>query len=331
MSPAAIETWFTKTLGVKYPVMQGGMQWVGRAELAAAVSNAGGLGTLTALTQPTPEALREEIRKAKKLTDKPIAVNITLLPSMRPPNYESYAQAALDEGIKIFETAGNMAPILPIIKKNGAIVIHKCVNLKHALIAQRKGVDCISIDGFECAGHPGEDDFPGLILLSLCRQQLKIPFIASGGFADGYGLAAALTLGATAVNMGTRIMCTVESPIHHKIKETIVASDEYSTTHIFRPLRNTSRVYKNSVAKEVNRIEKEKRENLKFEDVAPLVAGTRGRTVYENGDPDAGIWTAGLTVGLIHDIPTCQVLLERIGSEAIEALTTVNGLVKSKL
>lgn len=312
-----ITTPVTKMLGIRVPVVQGGMQWVGVPKLVAAVSEAGGLGLLTALTQPSPEALREAIRETKKLTSKPFGVNITLLPSITPPDYPGYARAAVEEGIKIFETAGNNpGPLIKYFKENGCIVIHKCTTIRHAKSAERNGVDILSIDGLECAGHPGEDDVGGLVLLARAAQELKVPYIASGGIADARGFAAALALGASGVNLGTRFMCTVESPIHQAIKEKIVASTERDTTHIFRTLHNTARVYKNKVSMAV--VEIEKKGNAKFEDVRELVSGARGRKVYELGDPDYGIWSAGIAMGLINDIPTCKDLVERLERETQE-------------
>ncbi|KAF9561813.1 inosine monophosphate dehydrogenase [Agrocybe pediades] len=318
-----VTTAVTKLLGIQVPIVQGGMQWVGVPSLAAAVSEAGGLGILTALTQPSPDALRTAIRETKKLTSKPFGVNITLLPSINPPDYEGYARAAVEEGVKIFETAGNNpGPLIKYFKSNGCVVIHKCTTIRHAKSAERLGVDCLSIDGFECAGHPGEDDIGGLVLLARAAKELKVPYIASGGIADSRGYVAALALGATGVNMGTRFMCTVESPIHQNIKEKIVASTERDTVHIFRTLHNTARVYKNKVSMEVVAIEK--RGNAKFEDVKDLVSGARGRLVYEKGDPDAGIWSAGITIGLINDIPTCEELLRRFETEAEEIVGGLN-------
>ncbi|TFK74780.1 inosine monophosphate dehydrogenase [Pluteus cervinus] len=318
-----IVTPLTKLLGIRIPVVQGGMQWVGLPKLVAAVSEAGGLGVLTALTQPSPDALRIAIRDTRKLTTKPFGVNITLLPTINPPDYEGYARAAVEEGIKIFETAGNNpGPLIKFFKSQGCIVVHKCTTIRHAKSAERLGVDVLSIDGFECAGHPGEEDIGGLVLLARAAKELKVPYIASGGIADARGLAGALALGAAGVNMGTRFMCTVESPIHHNIKEKIVASTEQDTVHIFRTLHNTARVFKNKVALEVVAIER-KPAGAKFEDVRDLVSGNRGRMVYENGDPDYGIWSAGITIGLIHDIPTCAELLKRLESETEEI---INGL-----
>ncbi|KAF7721365.1 hypothetical protein EC973_004827 [Apophysomyces ossiformis] len=310
-----IATALTRLLGIKHPIVQGGMQYVGVAELASAVSNAGGLGILTALTQPTPEDLRKEIRRCRTMTNNPFGVNLTFLPAITPPPYEEYTRVIIDEGIKVVETAGNNpGKYIKMLKDAGIIVIHKCTAIRHALSAQRLGVDVISIDGFECAGHPGEDDVTGLILLAKSSKTLKIPYIASGGFGDGRGLAAALALGAQGINMGTRFMATVESPIHNNIKEAIVKADERNTALVFRPFRNTSRIFKNTVAVEVN--SREKNPNVKFEDVRELVAGARGRQVYTTGDPNFGVWTAGQVIGLIDDIPTCEVLVNRIVGDA---------------
>lgn len=271
------------------PVVQGGMQWVGYAELASAVSNAGGLGILTALTQPTPEDLRKEIRKTRTLTKNPFGVNITLLPSINPPDYGAYAQVVIDEGIKIVETAGNSpGPIIKMLKEVGIIILHKCTTIRHAQSAVKLGVDFLSIDGFECAGHVGETDITNFILLSRARQSIKIPFIASGGFADGQGLAAALSLGAEGINMGTRFMCTVEAPIHLKIKEEIVKAQETDTQLVLRRWRNTSRLYKNRITAEVTKIEQESKTG-KFEEVAALMSGKRGREVFTTGDPEFGV------------------------------------------
>ncbi|WP_405134193.1 NAD(P)H-dependent flavin oxidoreductase [Nocardia sp. NBC_01388] len=312
-----LRTRFTETFGVEHPIVQGGMMWVGRAELAAAVSEAGGLGIITALTQPTPEDLLKEIEKARSLTDKPFGVNVTILPSINPPPYQEYMQAIIDSGVKIVETAGsNPEPFLPYYKAAGIKVLHKCTSVRHALKAQKIGVDGVSIDGFECAGHPGEDDVPGLILIPAATAALDIPVIASGGIADARGLVAALALGADGVNMGTRFMCTQESAIHQTVKEQIVANSERATQLIFRTMHNTARVADNEISRKVVEIEKA---GGKFEDVRDLVAGARGRRVFEEGDLDAGIWSAGQVQGLINDIPTCAELVSRMVSEA-EAL-----------
>ena len=310
----ALRTRFTELVGIEHPIVQGGMQWVGRAELVAAVANGGGLGFITALTQPTPDKLREEIARCRTLTDKPFGVNLTILPAINPPPYAEYRQAIIDSGIKVVETAGNKPQEhVDEFKKHGIIVVHKCTSVRHGLSAERMGVDAISIDGFECAGHPGEDDVPGLILIPAAADKIKIPMIASGGFGDGRGLAAALALGAEGINMGTRFMATKESPIHENVKQQIVANDERATDLIFRTMHNTSRVARNDISRQVVELE---RSGAKFEDVRELVAGTRGRVVYETGDPNHGIWSAGQIQGLIHDVPSCADLIARIVAEA---------------
>lgn len=314
-----IKTRFTEMFGVKHPIVQGGMQWVGRAELVSAVANAGALGFLTGLTQPTPEDLYKEILRCKQMTDKPFGVNLTILPTINPVPYDEYRDAIIRGGIKIVETAGNNpAPHLPAFKAAGVKVIHKCTAVRHAIKAQTIGVDCISIDGFECAGHPGEDDVPGLILIPAAADKIKIPMLASGGFADGRGLVAALALGADGINMGTRFMCTKEAPIHQAMKDQIVANDERQTDLIFRTLHNTARVAKNAISQQVVKIEKDgqTRGGAKFEEVRDLVAGKRGRAALEDGAIDDGIWSAGQVQGLIHDIPSCKDLVDRIVSEA---------------
>jgi len=309
-----IKTRFTEMFGVEHPIAQGGMQWVGKAELVSAVANAGALGFLTALTQPTPEALVDEIRKTRDLTDKPFGVNLTILPAIKPPPYAEYRRAIIESGIKIVETAGyKPQEHVDEFKQHGIKVIHKCTAVRHALSAERMGVDAISIDGFECAGHPGEDDIPGLILIPVAANKVKIPMLASGGFGDGRGLVAALALGADGINMGTRFCATQEAPIHDAVKQQMVANDERSTELIFRTMHNTARVAKNAISQQVIALEKQ---GAKFEDVRDLVAGARGRKVYENGDPDFGVWSAGMIQGLIHDVPTVKELVERIMAEA---------------
>jgi NAD(P)H-dependent flavin oxidoreductase YrpB (nitropropane dioxygenase family) len=295
------------------------MMWVGRAELAAAVSNAGGLGILTALTRPTPDDLRREIDRCRAMTDKPFGVNLTVLPSVNPPPYAEYRQAIIDGGVMIVETAGyRPAEHVDHFKAHGIKVIHKCTAVRHALSAERMGVDAISIDGFECAGHPGEDDIPGLILIPAAADRVTVPMIASGGFGDGRGLAAALALGADGINMGTRFCATVEAPIHDNIKQLLVANDERATNLIFRRFRNTGRVARNSVSEQVVAILD--RPEAVFEDVRSLVSGAAGRAALESGDVDAGLVWAGQVQGLIHDIPTCRVLIDRIVGEAIEII-----------
>ena len=310
-----LQTRFTQLFGVEHPIVQGGMQWVGRASLVSAVANAGALGFITALTQPTPEDLEKEIKRCRDMTDKPFGVNLTILPALKPPPYAEYRQAIIESGVKIVETAGyNPQEHIAELKKHGVKVIHKCTAVRHAVKAEKIGADAISIDGFECAGHPGEDDSPGLILIPAAADKVTIPMIASGGFGDGRGLAAALALGAEGINMGTRFMCTAESPIHQKIKEQILANDERSTDLIFRTLHNTARVARNAVSREV--IGVERKGGATIDDVKHLVSGQRGRAVYEEGDPDFGIWAAGMVQGLIHDIPTCAQLVSRIVAEA---------------
>lgn len=314
----AIKTRFTELFGVEHPIAQGGMQWVGKAELVGAVANAGALGFLTALTQPTPEALAKEIARTREMTDKPFGVNLTILPAMTPPPYAEYRAAIIESGIKIVETAGyKPQEHVDHFKAHGVKVIHKCTAVRHALSAERMGVDAISIDGFECAGHPGEDDIPGLILIPAAADKVKIPMIASGGFGDARGLVAALALGADGVNMGTRFCATVEAPIHENFKRAMVENDERATDLIFRTLHNTARVAKNAISQQVVAIERAG--GAKFEDVADLVKGARGREGLESGDVDHGVWTAGMVQGLIHDVPTVRELVDRIVSEA-EAL-----------
>ncbi len=316
----ALKTRFTELVGIEHPIVQGGMMWVGRAELAAAVSNAGGLGILTALTQPTPDALRAEIERCRTMTDKPFGVNLTILPSVNPPPYAEYRKAIIDSGIKIVETAGyKPQEHVDDFKSHGIKVIHKCTAVRHALSAERMGVDAISIDGFECAGHPGEDDIPGLILIPAAADKVKIPMIASGGFGDGRGLAAALALGAEGINMGTRFCATVEAPIHENAKQLILQNDERGTNLIFRKLHNTARVGKNSVSDKV--VEILNQPDSKFEDISHLVRGAQGRELLETGNLDAGLIWAGQVQGLIHDIPTCAALVGRIIREAEEIIT----------
>lgn len=315
-----IKTRITELLGIQHPIVQGGMMGVGIAEMASAVSNAGGLGILTALTQPTPEDLTKEIARCREMTDKPFGVNLTILPAIKPPPYAEYAAAAAEGGIKIIETAGqNPEPFMPLFKKHGIKVIHKCTSVRHAVKAQKLGVDAVSVDGFECAGHPGEDDVPNLVLLPASAQQLTIPFLASGGFGNGKGLAAALCLGADGINMGTRFMATKEAPVHENLKQAMVEATERDTALIFRTLHNTARVFKNSVAKEVVEIENRDGQT-EFKDIMHLVSGERGRAAMAKGEIDGGIWTAGQVIGLINDIPSCQELLDRIISEAEEII-----------
>ncbi|MGW1420135.1 NAD(P)H-dependent flavin oxidoreductase [Bradyrhizobium manausense] len=309
------QTRFTELVGIRHPVMQGGMMWVGRAELASAVSNAGGLGVITALTQPTPDDLRREIDRCRSMTDRPFGVNLTILPSVTPPPYAEYRKAIIESGIKVVETAGaRPQEHVDEFKSHGIIVIHKCTSVRHAISAEKMGVDVVSIDGFECAGHPGEDDVPGLVLIPAAADKISIPMLASGGFGDGRGLAAALALGADGINMGTRFCATVEAPIHAAVKQFLVQNDERATNLIFRKFRNTGRVAKNSVSDRV--VEISSVPEASFDDVRPLVSGARGRAALEAGDLDAGLIWAGQVQGLIHDVPTCKDLIERIVADA---------------
>jgi NAD(P)H-dependent flavin oxidoreductase YrpB (nitropropane dioxygenase family) len=297
------------------------MQWVGLAELASAVSNGGGLGIITALTQPTPGDLLKEIERCQSMTDKPFGVNLTILPTIKPVPYDDYAQAIVDSGVKIVETAGrNPEPYLPMFKEAGIKVIHKCTSIRHSLKAEKIGCDAVSVDGFECAGHPGEDDVTNMILLPLAAKRLKIPFLASGGLGDGRGLAAALAMGADGINMGTRFMVTKEAPIHDNVKQKMIEATELDTELIYRSFRNTARVFKNSVAEQVVEIESRPGET-KFEDIQPLVQGVKGRELFDGGDLDKGIWSAGMVVGLIDDNPSCEELVARIVAEAEDILS----------
>ena len=313
-----LKTRFTEAFGVEHPIAQGGMQWVGTAELVSAVANAGALGFLTGLTQPSPEALAKEIARTREMTDKPFGVNLTILPSINPPPYAEYRAAIIESGIKVVETAGyKPQEHIDHFKAHGVKIIHKCTAVRHALSAERMGVDAISIDGFECAGHPGEDDIPGLILIPAAADKLTVPILASGGFGDARGLVAALALGADGVNMGTRFCATKEAPIHDAFKQAMVDNDERATDIIFRTYRNSARVAKNVISQQVIAAEKDGRP---FEDVAHLVKGVRGKEGLVSGDTDHGIWTAGMVQGLIHDVPTVLELVDRIIGEAEELI-----------
>ena len=315
-----IKTALTEQLGIKHPIVQGGMQWVGRAELVAAVANAGALGFITALTQPTPEDLSKEIARCREMTDQPFGVNLTILPTINPVPYDEYMAAIVDGGVKIVETAGrNPEPYLPMLKENNVKVVHKCTSVRHGVKSEKVGCDMVSMDGFECAGHPGEDDVPNLVLLPAAADKLTIPMIASGGFGDGRGLVAALALGACGINMGTRFMATKESPVHENVKQAMVAADERGTQLVYRKFRNTARIYKNSVAEEIHEIETTKADAT-FDDIRDLAAGARGRKVYETGDVEAGVWSAGMVQGIINDVPTCAELISRIVEEAEEII-----------
>ncbi|MBM5460888.1 nitronate monooxygenase [Pseudomonas sp. P66] len=320
---SVFKTRFTETFGVEHPIMMGGMQWVGRAELVAAVTNAGGLAVLSALSQPSPQALATEIARCRELTDRTFGVNLTLLPTQKPMPYAEYRAAIIESGVRIVETAGNNpAEHIAEFRRHGVKVIHKCTSVRHALKAEQLGVDAVSIVGFECAGHPGEDDVPGLVLIPSAANRLKVPIIASGGFADGRGLVAALALGADAVNMGTRFLSTRECTIHPAVKAAIRAADERSTDVIMRSLRNSARVARNAVSQEVLAVEA--RGNVSYADIAALVSGQRGRGVYEQGDTNLGIWSAGMVQGLIEDEPSCAQLLQNLVEQA-------RGLIKHRL
>ena len=319
-----MKTRVTEQLGIDYPIIEGGMQWVGVAELASAVSNAGGLGILSALTQPTPDDLRREIERMRSLTAKPFGVNLTILPSINPPPYAEYVEAIIDSGVKIVETAGNSPKdFIEKFKAHDVTIVHKCTSVRHALSAERNGVDIVSIDGLECAGHPGEGDVGGLVLIPAAAQVLKIPIVASGGIADGRGMAAAMVLGAQGVNMGTRFCVTQEAPIHDNIKQALVAGTERDTALLFRTLKNTARVFRNRIADEVLAIEQQPG-GCTFEDIRSLVVGTRGRAALQSGEVDGGVIAAGQCIGLINDVPTCAILLERMVVECRERLGTAS-------
>ena len=311
-----LKTRFTEMFGVDHPVVQGGMQWVGRAELVSAVANAGALGFLTGLTQPTPDDLAKEIARCRGMTDKPFGVNLTILPTIKPVPYDEYMDAIIKSGIKIVETAGNNPEkYIPVFKSAGVKIIHKCTAVRHALKAERLGVDAVSIDGFECAGHPGEDDTPGLILIPITADKLKIPFIASGGFGEARGLVAALALGADGINMGTRFIATQEAPVHANVKQALVEASELDTRLVMRPLRNTERVLKNDAVERLLEKEKALGAKIKFEDILPEVAGVYPR-IMKKGEMDAGAWSCGMVAGLIRDVPTVKQLIDRIMNEA---------------
>jgi len=315
-----MKTRITELFGIEHPIIQGGMHYVGFAELAAAVSNAGGLGVITGLTQKTPDKLAQEIARCRAMTDKPFGVNLTFLPTFAEPPYPEYIDAIIAGGVTVVETAGrNPAKYLPRLKEAGIKVIHKCTSVRHSLKAQEIGCDAVSVDGFECGGHPGEDDVPNFILLPRAAEALAIPFVASGGMADGRSLVAALALGAEGINMGTRFIATQEAPVHQKVKEAIVRATELDTRLVMRSLRNTERVLNNAAVEEILRIEKEKGADLKIQDIFQQVAGVYPRIMLE-GDMDAGAWSCGMVAGLIHDIPTCQELIDRIMREANEII-----------
>ncbi|GBC63557.1 nitronate monooxygenase [Desulfonema ishimotonii] len=314
-----MKTRITELFNIEHPIIQGGMHYVGFAELAAAVSNAGGLGIITGLTQKTPADLAKEIARCRKMTDNPFGVNLTFLPTVTSPDYPGYISAIIEGGVKIVETAGrNPQEYLPRLQDAGVKVIHKCTSVRHALKAEKIGCDAVSVDGFECGGHPGEDDIPNMILLPRAAEELKIPFVASGGMADARSLVASLALGADGINMGTRFIATKEAPVHENVKQAIVAATELDTRLVMRPLRNTERVLHNAAVERLLEKEASLGKNLRFEDIIEEVAGVYPK-IMMNGNMDAGVWSCGMVAGLIHDIPTCKELIDRIMSEA-EAL-----------
>jgi len=318
-----MKTRITELFKIKHPIIQGGMHYVGYAELASAVSNAGGLGIITGLTQPTPEDLAKEIAKCHTMTDKPFGVNLTFLPAFFAPPYPEYIQAIVEGGVKIVETAGRSPEqYMPALKAAGIKVIHKCTSVRHSLKAEKIGCDAISVDGFECGGHPGEDDIPNMILLPRAAEELKIPFVASGGMADGRSLVAALSLGAEGMNMGTRFIATKEAPVHENVKKALVAANELQTRLIMRPLRNTERVLNNAAVEKILEIEHQKGAATSIEDIVEFVAGSQNRRVLQEGVMDAAAWSCGMVAGLIHDIPSCQELIDRIMREAEQIIRT---------
>lgn len=311
-----MKTAITELFGIRHPIIQGGMHYVGFAELAAAVSSAGGLGIITGLTQKTPELLAREIVRCRDMTDQPFGVNLTFLPSLSAPPYPEYIAAIIEGGVKIVETAGrNPEAHLPALKAAGVKIIHKCTSVRHSLKAERIGCDAVSVDGFECGGHPGEDDVPNMILLPRAADELKIPFVASGGMADARSLVAALAMGAAGMNMGTRFIATREAPVHERVKQALVAASELDTRLVMRPLRNTERVLRNAAVDRLLEIEREKGANLQFSDIHDQVAGVYPKIMID-GDMDAGVWSCGMVAGLIHDIPTVRELIDRIMAEA---------------
>lgn len=315
-----MKTRITELFNIEHPIVQGGMHYVGLAEMAAAVSNAGGLGLITGLTQRTPDDLAKEIERCKSMTDKPFGVNLTFLPAVNPPDYPGYIRVIIESGIKAVETAGNNPQKwLPALKEAGIKVIHKCTAVRHAVKAEQVGCDAVSVDGFECGGHPGEDDVPNFILLPRAAEELSIPFIASGGMADGRSLVAALALGAEGINMGTRFIATKEAPVHDNVKQAILAASELDTRLIMRPLKNTERVLINDGVTRLLEKEKTLGASIKFEDILPEVAGVYPR-IMQSGEMDAGAWSCGMVAGLINDIPTCHDLISRIMADAHEII-----------
>ena len=317
-----IKTKITEMFGIQHPIIQGGMHYVGFAEMASAVANAGGLGIITGLTQKTPEDLAKEIAKCHEMTDKPFGVNLTFLPGFQEPDYPGYIQAIVEGGIKIVETAGRSPEAyMPDLKGAGIKVIHKCTSVRHSLKAEKIGCDAVSVDGFECGGHPGEDDIPNMILLPRAAEELSIPFVASGGMGNGQQLAAALSMGADGINMGTRFIATKEAPVHQNVKDALVAASELDTEPIMRPLRNTERVLSNAAVSSILEKEKELGDNIQITDILDEVAGVYPKIMQE-GTMEAGAWSCGMVAGLIHDVPTCSELVERIVSDAEEIIKT---------
>ena len=315
-----MKTRITELFGIEHPIIQGGMHFVGFAEMAAAVSNSGGLGIITGLTQRTPEGLAAEIARCREMTNKPFGVNLTFLPSVTPPDYPGFVKAIIDGGVKAVETAGNNPQQwLPALKEAGIKVIHKCTSVRHSLKAQSIGCDAVSVDGFECGGHPGEDDVPNFILLPRAGETLEIPFVASGGMADGRSLVAALAMGAEGMNLGTRFIATVEAPVHEHVKQALVAASELDTRLIMRPLRNTERVLNNAAVGRLLAKEKELGDKIQFKDIFDEVAGVYP-AIMQRGEMDAGGWSCGMVAGLIHDIPTCKELIDRIMAQAEEII-----------
>ena len=321
-----MKTAITEMFGIEHPIIQGGMHYVGFAEMAAAVSNAGGLGIITGLTQKTPADLANEIARCREMTDKPFGVNLTFLPVVNSPDYPGYIRAIIEGGVKAVETAGNNPQaVLPYLKDAGIKVIHKCTSVRHALKAQSIGCDAVSVDGFECGGHPGEDDVPNFILLPRAADELEIPFVSSGGMADGRSLVASLAFGAAGMNMGTRFIATKEAPVHDNVKQAILHASELDTRLVMRPLRNTERVLTNAAVEKLLEIERDKGADLKFEDIIEEVAGVYPSIMME-GEMDRGAWSCGMVAGLVYDIPTCQELIDRIMREADEIIDRLDAL-----
>ena len=324
-----IKTKITELFEIEHPIVQGGMHYVGFAEMAAAVSNAGGLGIITGLTQPSPKDLANEIGRCHEMTDKPFGVNLTFLPGFANPDYPGYIKSIVDGGVKIVETAGRSPEkFMPLLKEAGIKVIHKCTSVRHSLKAEKIGCDAASVDGFECGGHPGEDDIPNMILLPRAAEELSIPFIASGGMGNGQQLVAAMAMGAEGINMGTRFIATKEAPVHENVKEALVNASELDTELIMRPLRNTERVLKNEAVNRILEKEKTLGDNVQIQDIFGEVAGVYPKIMQE-GTMDAGAWSCGMVAGLIHDIPTCKELIDRIIQDAEDIINRQTALIKT--